>query len=106
MITDKSKTPTEIYIQENMVDKMYGINQDNDIRGMVRYIREDIVPNEEEMMDFAKLATFDLDDRLCPYSREELMARAFLRGMEFAKRHAKIYDPDRSLPEKENYDRR
>ena len=98
MITDKSKTPIEIFIQENMVEQMYGVNQDNNIRGMVRYIREDVVPNDEEMLEFAKEMTFHLDDRLCPYTREELRARAFLMGMDFAKRHAAIYDPEKNAP--------
>lgn len=41
----------------------------------------------EEMLEFAKLATYHLDDRLCPLSREELRAEAWLQGYEFVKSH-------------------
>lgn len=90
MITDKSKTPIEIFIQENMGQKMYGVNQDESIDGMVKYIRSDFVPNDEEMLAFAEKESFWLDDRLCPYSREELRSRAWLEGYRFAKRHQEI----------------
>ncbi len=43
----------------------------------------------EEMIEFAKMATFHLDDRLCPFSREDLRAEAWLEGYQFAKRHTK-----------------
>ncbi len=41
----------------------------------------------EELLEFAKLATYHLDDRLCPLSREELRAEAWLQGYEFVKSH-------------------
>ena len=43
--------------------------------------------SREEMLEFAKMATFHIDDRLCPFSREDLRAEAWLEGYEFAKRH-------------------
>ena len=49
MITDESKTPTEIYIQEGMEKMIYGVNQDGRIPGMVKYVRYDHVPKPEEM---------------------------------------------------------
>jgi len=51
MITDKSKTPTEIFIQENMGDMVYGVCQDESIRGIVKYIRYDQVPQVEEYFE-------------------------------------------------------
>ena len=54
MITDKNKTPYAIYIQEDMQDKQYGINQDEHIRGMVKYIRSDYFPTNSEMLEIAK----------------------------------------------------
>ena len=39
------------------------------------------------MLELAKLDTFHLDDRLCPYSREDLRAESWLQGFMFAKRH-------------------
>lgn len=33
------------------------------------------------------MATFHLDDRLCPFNREDLRAEAWLMGYQFAKRH-------------------
>ena len=87
MITDYTKTPTQVFVQEDDDSMMYGINKDSNIRGMVKFVREDLIPNEKEMMAFADKMTFTLDDRLCPYSREELRSRSFLLGMEFAKRN-------------------
>lgn len=87
MITDKNKTPYAIYIQEDMQDKQYGINQDEHIRGMVKYIRSDYFPTNSEMLEIANKMTFYLDDRHCPYSREELRARAWLEGYTFAKKN-------------------
>ena len=87
MITNKDKTPIRIYIQEDDNSMQYGINQDDVIKGIVSYVREDYVPNHSEMMEFAKAMAYHLDDRLCPYSREELAARAWLEGYEFAKRN-------------------
>ena len=43
MIIDPNKTPEIIYIQENMKEKMYGVNQDGNLPGMVKYIRYDVV---------------------------------------------------------------
>ena len=43
MITDPNKTPEIIYIQENMNEQMYGVNQDGNLPGMVKYIRYDVV---------------------------------------------------------------
>lgn len=43
MITDPNKTPERIYIQENMNEKIYGVNQEGFLPGMVEYIRYDIV---------------------------------------------------------------
>lgn len=48
MITDKKKTPKEIFIQEDYGKNEYGINQDENIIGMVKYIRYDLVPKVEE----------------------------------------------------------
>jgi hypothetical protein len=41
MMTDKTKTPQEIFLQENYGKQEYGIEQDSNIRGMVRYFRCD-----------------------------------------------------------------
>ena len=81
------KTPSEIYIQENDTSMHYGIKQDKNIKGMVRYIRSDYVPNAGEMKEFANQMTFHLDDRLEPLSREELRILSFLEGFYFAKRN-------------------
>lgn len=42
MITDPKKTPEVIYVQENMAEKLYGVNQDENLPGMVKYVRCDI----------------------------------------------------------------
>ena len=42
--------------------------------------------SREEMLEFAKMATFHLDDRMVPFDRETLRAEAWLIGYEFAKR--------------------
>lgn len=34
MITNTNKTPEIIYIQENMNEKMYGVNQDGNLPGI------------------------------------------------------------------------
>ena len=39
------------------------------------------------MLELAKYETYHLDDRLCPMSREDLRAEAWLQGYEFARRH-------------------
>lgn len=43
--------------------------------------------NEEEMLTFADRMSAHLDDRLCPYSRNELRSRAWMDGYLFAKQH-------------------
>ena len=40
-MTDKNKTPQKIFLQENYGKKEYGIDQDGNILGMVRYFRCD-----------------------------------------------------------------
>jgi len=42
--------------------------------------------SREEMLEFAKMATFHLDDRLVPLDRETLRAEAWLQGHEMSKR--------------------
>ena len=42
MITDPKKTPEVIYVQEDFGKKVYRINQDENLPGMVKYIRCDI----------------------------------------------------------------
>ncbi|MBP5724546.1 MAG: hypothetical protein J6X18_13370 [Bacteroidales bacterium] len=83
----EGNTPKEIFVQENDESIQNSICQGESVSGMVKYIREDLVPNEKEMLEFAKSMTYHLDDRLCPFSREELRAYAFLKGMDFAKRN-------------------
>ena len=84
MIKSKN-TPSEIYIQENDESMKYGIDQDNAIEGMVRYVREDYAPSRAEMIEIGKQMTFHIDDRLCPYSREQLRAESWVEGYYFAK---------------------
>ena len=50
---------------------------------------ETITLTREELLEFAKMATFHLDDRLVPFSRENLRAEAFVIGYLFAKRYQK-----------------
>ena len=87
MITDKTKTPIEIWIQEDNEKKEYSVCQDDCVQGMVKYIRDDMVPTREEMLELAKRETFHLDDRLVPFDRETLRAEAWLAGYYFVKRH-------------------
>lgn len=42
--------------------------------------------SREEMLEFGKIATFHLDDRLVPFDRETLRAEAWLLGYEMSKR--------------------
>ena len=42
--------------------------------------------SREEMLEFGKMATFHLDDRLVPFDRETLRAEAWLHGYEMSKR--------------------
>ena len=76
----------------------YGVYQDENVLGMVKYIREDKVPNDNEMLEFAEKMTYHLDDRLCPFSREELRAYAFLEGMDFAKRNCEKHVIEKPIP--------
>lgn len=55
---------------------------------------EEITLTREELLEFAKMATFHLDDRLCPFSREDLRAEAWIVGYQFAKRHQKQHEED------------
>lgn len=48
---------------------------------------EEFTLTREELLEFAKMATFRLDDRLCPFSREELRAESWLAGYWFARSH-------------------
>ena len=43
--------------------------------------------SREEILEFAKMATFYLDDRLVPFDRETLRAESWLAGYEFAKQY-------------------
>jgi hypothetical protein len=90
MITDKTKTPVNIFIKEDIVEKVYEDYADDTNDGVVRYVREDWIPNEEEMLAFAEKESFWLDDRLCPYDRTELRSRSWLEGYRFAKMHQEI----------------
>ena len=84
---NKGTTPHEIFIQEDDKSMKYGVHQDESVSGMVKYVREDFVPNQDEMIAFAKEMTFHIDDTIIPLERDEIMARAFLEGYYFAKRH-------------------
>ena len=44
---NEGNTPEVIYVQENDTSMKYGINQDEDVKGMVKYIREDKIPKED-----------------------------------------------------------
>ena len=46
----------------------------------------------EELLEFGKMATFHLDDRLVPYDRETLRAESWVSGYEFAYRHKREAD--------------
>ncbi len=48
---------------------------------------EQITLTREELLELARVVTFRLDDRLVPYSREDLRAMAWIEGFMFAKRH-------------------
>jgi hypothetical protein len=41
MMADKTKTPQKIFLQENYGKQEYGVEQDEHIRGMVKYFRCD-----------------------------------------------------------------
>lgn len=41
----------------------------------------------DEMLDFAEKMSFHIDDRLVPFSREQLRSEAWLAGYDFAKAH-------------------
>ena len=48
---------------------------------------EQITRTREELLELARAVTFHLDDRLVPYSREDLRAMAWIEGFTFTKRH-------------------
>ena len=83
----KKTTPAEIYIQENEESLKYFSDSDANVEGMVRYVREDYVPSRAELVEIGKQMTFHIDDRLCPYSREQLRAESWVEGYYFAKRN-------------------
>lgn len=59
---------------------------------------------KEELMEIAKKVTSHLDDRLCPYSREELRAEAWLEGISLVKRHQQAYEKEIDVvPEPNTY---
>lgn len=41
--------PIEIFIQENDNSMMYGINQDSNIKGMIKYIRADLAITADDV---------------------------------------------------------
>ena len=49
---------------------------------------------KEELLEFAKMATFRLDDRLQPFSREQLRAEAWVEGYLFAKSHQPVAEQE------------
>lgn len=56
MITDKTKTPKEIFIMEDWEMNVYGVNKDENIKGMVKYIRYDQVPKTEGKYKYPAIA--------------------------------------------------
>lgn len=53
-MTDKTKTPQKIFLQEDYGKQEYGIEQDCSVRGMVRYFRCD--ENYDKIKDVLALA--------------------------------------------------
>ena len=49
---------------------------------------------KEELLEFAKMATFHLDDRLQPFSREQLRAEAWVEGYLFARSHQPVAEQE------------
>lgn len=56
---------------------------------------EQITLTREELLELARETTFHLDDRLAPYSREDLRAMAWIEGFLFAKRHQQQAEQDK-----------
>lgn len=44
---DKYNTPEIIYVQENDTSMRYGVNQDENVKGMVKYVKEVTIPKED-----------------------------------------------------------
>lgn len=65
---------------------------------------EEIALTREEVLELAKMATFHLDDRLVPSSREDLRAEAWLMGYQFAKSHAKQREETNNAPIPADYE--
>lgn len=83
----EANTPVRIFVQENDKSMKYGVDQDHSIQGMVAYIREDFVPDDSEMLEFAKAMTRRMDDG--SMKKDDLMAKCFLEGYRFAKKNRK-----------------
>ena len=92
MITNKNNTPSTIYLKEDEQGNFYEKDLDDSLPGVVKYVREDYIPNDSEMIEFAKSQSFYLDDRLTPYDRDNLRAMAWLDGYRFAKRNTEMLD--------------
>ena len=59
MMTDSTKTPQKIFLQENYSKQEYGVNQDN-LPGMVRYFRADSDYNRvKKILAIALMEFFD-----------------------------------------------
>ena len=97
MITNKNNTPSTIYLKEDGKNNFYEKDLDNSLPGVVKYVREDYIPNDSEMIEFAKSRSFYLDDRLIPYDRDNLRAMAWLDGYRFAKRNMEPKIPDQNI---------
>jgi hypothetical protein len=59
---------------------------------------EQITLTREELLELARVVTFRLDDRLVPYSREDLRAMAWIEGFMFAKLHQQKSLPNLRIP--------
>jgi len=55
--------------------------------------------SREEMLEFGKMATFHLDDRLVPFDRETLRAEAWLLGHEMSKRFPLVNKDQKEMEE-------
>lgn len=66
-MTDKNLTPQKIFLQENYSIMEYGINQDGNIKGMVRYFRADSDYNKIKKL--LSLAFMQLLDRERPQGK-------------------------------------
>ena len=54
---------------------------------------------KSELIELARIATFHLDDRLVPYSRENLRAMAWIEGFYFVKRHQQADEEEKAKEE-------